>query len=194
MYFFGLCFRKIFNLSKRKLESLLIIKPNIENSLQTQNCKHRDTTQLSVFLTLTVRLRCLQRKWKWYGPGGKTKQSKSFRFPSFQDYPNLYTLCISLVQAVVNLPWYLTYLMSWLNLMPLLLDPETISSPQEHLIYFTKEKLNLAKGPFHSWEFLLIWEPVKVILCQLGPVCSGSFQSCQMLCLFCDKDESHSWI
>ena len=107
-------------------------------------------------------------------------------------------ICMHSVFLLCRLSWASVFIlytwMSWLSPMPPLLDLEALSSPQEHLIHFTQGKLNLAKGAFQSREFLLIWEPVKVILCQLGPACGWSFQSCQMLCLFCDKDESHSWI
>lgn len=119
-------------------------------------------------------------------PQGKQNRMNHLSFQIYRDI----LICIHSVFVLCRLLWVYMFIlytwMSWLSPMPP--SPWSwSSSPQEHLIHFTQGKLNLAKGAFQSREFLLIWEPVKVILCQLGPAWSWSFQSCQMLCLFCDK-------
>lgn len=73
------------------------------------------------------------------------EQNESFIFPNLEEY-HLCTLCISLVQVVIIVYTW----MSWLSLNPSLLDLEAFSSHQECLIHFIQGKLNLAKGAFQS--------------------------------------------
>lgn len=79
------------------------------------------------------------------------------------------------LKGAVNTPEYFLYLIDWL-IHP---TPNQFrdNSLQEQLIHCIQEKLNLAKGAHQSLEGLLRWEAVMVILCQLGPACSGSLQS-----------------